>query len=312
MRKLVFALAVMAIIGGCNLGYDKTPTGLAYKIISDGKGKQLKAGQMIKLHGVIQLAGKDSILTSTYGSLPVYQMVDSGKKTHDFTEVLMKCRVGDSIIAVAQVDSMVKWGAWSYNQLLNRRDMIITRIKILDVFDNEAQQKADFEKEKEKFLAADSKWVEAYLKKNGIKAQKTKSGSFVEVTNPGSGIKADSGKLVSVKYTGRFMKDNQPFDSNIGGSFGHDAPFEFTVGQGMVIRAWDEGMGFFGKGGKGRIFAPSMQAYGGQRKEAAGASPAIPAFSHLMFEIEVLDVKAQQPVVQPQMPTPPPGQKPYK
>jgi FKBP-type peptidyl-prolyl cis-trans isomerase len=299
MKNLLFALAFIVIIGGCNSGYDKTSTGLAYKIVSDGKGKKLKVGQMIKLHGVIVLAGKDSILTSTYGGLPVYQMVDSGKKSHDFTEILYKCRVGDSIIAVAQVDSMVKWGAWNYNQLLNRRDMIITRIKILDVFDNEAAQKADFEKEKQKFLAADTKWVEDYIKKKGIKAQKTKSGSFVEVTNPGVGIKGDSGMIVSVKYTGRFMTNDVPFDSNIGGSFGHDAPFEFAVGQGQVIRAWDEGFAFFGKGGKGRIFAPSMQAYGGQKKDAAGASPAIPAFSHLMFEIEVLDVKSQQPVVQP-------------
>lgn len=299
MKKLVFALAMMAIIGGCNMGYDKTPTGLAYKIISDGKGKQLKAGQMIKLHGEIVLAGKDSILTSTFDYMPVYQMVDSGKKSHDFTEVLTKCRVGDSLITVAQVDSMVKWGAWNYNQLLNRRDMIITRIKILAVFDNEADQKADLEKEKQKFLAADQKWVEDYIKKNNIKAQKTKNGTWVEVIEPGTGIKGDSGKIVSVKYTGRFMKDNRPFDSNVGGSFGHDAPFEFMVGQGQVIRAWDEGFAFFGKGGKGRIFAPSMQAYGGQKKDAAGASPEIPAFSHLMFDVMVLDVKTQQPFVQP-------------
>ena len=44
--------------------------------------------------------------------------------------------------------------------------------------------------------------------------------------------------------------------------FQHVTPFEFTVGQGMVIKGWDEGFTILKKGSKGTLYIPSPLAYG--------------------------------------------------
>jgi FKBP-type peptidyl-prolyl cis-trans isomerase len=69
-------------------------------------------------------------------------------------------------------------------------------------------------------------------------------------------------------------------------SKGHTDPIEVNVGKKQVIQGWEEALPYFGKGGKGKIFIPAMLGYGPQ---AMGAD--IPAFSDLIFDIEILDVK---------------------
>jgi FKBP-type peptidyl-prolyl cis-trans isomerase FkpA len=69
-------------------------------------------------------------------------------------------------------------------------------------------------------------------------------------------------------------------------AFGHTDPLEFVAGTGGVIAGWDEAITYFNKGGKGKVYIPAMLGYGGN---AQGEK--LPAFSDLIFEIEVLDVK---------------------
>jgi FKBP-type peptidyl-prolyl cis-trans isomerase len=86
------------------------------------------------------------------------------------------------------------------------------------------------------------------------------------------------------------------FDTNMDTSFKHTDPLAFTVGVGQMIRGFDEGVRFLGKGGKGRIYIPSTLAYGAQ-----SPSPDIKPFENLMFDVEVLDIQDKAPA-QPGMP----------
>ena len=61
-------------------------------------------------------------------------------------------------------------------------------------------------------------------------------------------------------------------------------PLSFTLGQGMVIQGWDEGISYFNKNAKGTIYIPSYLGYG-----ARGAGGAIPPNAVLVFEIELID-----------------------
>ena len=96
----------------------------------------------------------------------------------------------------------------------------------------------------------------------------------------GTGPAAASGDKVRVHYTGTLM-DGTKFDS----SRDRDEPFEFVLGQGMVIKGWDEGVAGMKKGGKRKLTIPSDKAYGKN-----GSPPKIPPNAALAFEVELVEI----------------------
>ncbi len=303
--KQILAIAGLAVIfAACNSKYEKAPSGLAYKIIKGSGGEKLKAGQIIKINGVVRLTPKDSIMFTTYGHLPEYLPIDTSvKKSYDFNEILPMASVGDSIVTVASVDSLVKKNLAQYSDLLKKGDQIQTSLKILKAFNNEQEKAADQEKEYEALKKNEIASIAAYLKKKGIKAEKTANGVFVEVKNAGQGAKAAAGQEVTVNYTGQLLEKGTKFDSNVDTTFGHVQPFKFVIGSGQTIRAWEEGFQYFGKGGKGTLYVPSLMAYG-----PPGKPPVIPAYAPLIFEVEVTDMNPAPAAIAPQMGQPNPGQ----
>ena len=97
----------------------------------------------------------------------------------------------------------------------------------------------------------------------------------------GSGPEVKDGDTVHVQYTGT-LTSGKKFDS----SYDHGGdPFKVTVGQGEVIKGWDEGLLGMRVGGKRRLRIPSDLGYG-----AAGSPPDIPANAGLVFEIELVSI----------------------
>ena len=107
----------------------------------------------------------------------------------------------------------------------------------------------------------------------------------IEITQKGSGAEAANGMSVSVHYTGK-LTDGTKFDS----SLDRGTPFTFTLGQGSVIKGWDQGVLGMMVGEKRTLTIPSELGYG-----SAGAGASIPPNATLVFDIELLDV--QMPVV---------------
>jgi peptidylprolyl isomerase len=105
-------------------------------------------------------------------------------------------------------------------------------------------------------------------------------GLKVTIVQAGSGEEAKNGKTVSVHYTGSFA-DGKKFDS----SLDRGAPFSFTLGQGSVIKGWDEGVLGMKVGEKIKIVVPPALGYG------PNDYGPIPGNSTLYFDIELLGVK---------------------
>ena len=95
-------------------------------------------------------------------------------------------------------------------------------------------------------------------------------------------IEAKPHDVVFAHYTGT-LQDGTKFDS----SYDHPGkqPLQFAVGEGRVIKGWDEGLLGMRKGGKRHLVIPAAIAYG-----AASPSPLIPPNSTLVFDVELTDV----------------------
>ncbi|KAM8727902.1 peptidyl-prolyl cis-trans isomerase FKBP1A-like [Acanthopagrus schlegelii] len=104
-------------------------------------------------------------------------------------------------------------------------------------------------------------------------------GVQVDTLKPGDGRTFPKrGQTVKVHYVGT-LTNGAKFDS----SRDRGSPFEFQIGHGQVIRAWDEGVMQMSIGQVARLTCSPDYAYG-----ARGFPPVIPANATLIFEVELL------------------------
>jgi peptidylprolyl isomerase len=82
----------------------------------------------------------------------------------------------------------------------------------------------------------------------------------------GKGDAAKSGDSVSVQYVGVSFSSGEEFDT----SWGKPDPFEFQLGQGSVIKGWDEGVVGMRPGGRRLLVIPPDLAYGPQGQGSIG------------------------------------------
>jgi len=280
--KLVAAIVLFA---SCNQ-YEKAPSGMLYKITHrSGNAKKLEQGQFVKINIEYKLKTKDTVLSTTYGVIPVYFPIDTtrlGKYT--FTEIVINCKKGDKVDFSLSIDTLVKMGAVQYNEVFKAKDVILGKAEILDVFADVSKVDADYKKETLAEKNREINNIKAFLDKNKIKAVQSPEGVFVVVKEAGDAVnKIDSTKTASVFYKG-YSFDGKVFDTNIKPNDPAAKPFDVKVLTNSVIQGWDIGLQYFGKGGKGTIYVPAMLAYGPQ------PNGQIKAYENLAFDLEIQDV----------------------
>jgi serine/threonine protein kinase/FKBP-type peptidyl-prolyl cis-trans isomerase len=148
---------------------------------------------------------------------------------------------------------------------------IDTRYKTLvNILDYTDQQRLEKEKSE----------IREYMQKNNLTGNPTTSGLYYIETKAGSGPIAKSGNTVKVNYTLTSL-DGTKFDS----TYDTSKPFEFKLGAGQVIKGFEEGIAMMRLGSKGLLIIPYGLGYG---KSSSGSL--IPAYSTLVFEVELLDI----------------------
>lgn len=112
----------------------------------------------------------------------------------------------------------------------------------------------------------------------------TPSGLQYEDSVVGTGALASKGKSVTVHYTG-WLYQNGVQGAKFDSSKDRNDPFVFSLGAGMVIRGWDEGVAGMLVGGARTLIIPPDLGYG-----ARGAGGVIPPNATLKFDVELLGV----------------------
>ena len=113
----------------------------------------------------------------------------------------------------------------------------------------------------------------------------TASGLSYEDTVVGDGATPAKGQTCVMHYTG-WLWENGAKGAKFDSSLDRGRPFSFPLGQGRVIRGWDEGVATIKVGGKRTLLIPPGLGYG-----AAGAGGVIPPNATLLFEVELLELR---------------------
>lgn len=295
VKQILCAVGVAAAMVSCNnVDFKKTKGGMPYKLFTKG-GPKPKPGSILKAY--FKISVHDSVLQTNYGKAPAYIPVDMPANPYDYSELFSMLKKGDSVYAVQMVDTLMSRNPGQpLPPFMKKGDKIVGTFKVVDVFESEAAANEDRMKESENAFAKDpaiqsqmkkdEALLSTYMSQNGIQAQKTKNGTYVQVTAQGNGPAVENGKLVSLNYTGKTLA-GKAFDSNVDTTFHHTEPLEFVIGSGQMMKGFEEGVQTLKKGDKARILIPSSLGYGTQ-----GNGGVIPPNENLVFEVEVLDVKA--------------------
>ena len=117
------------------------------------------------------------------------------------------------------------------------------------------------------------------------KTMTTASGLQITDTKVGTGAQPQTGQTCVMHYTG-WLYNNGTKGAKFDSSLDRGEPFEFAIGQGQVIKGWDEGVATMKVGGKRTLIIPPQLGYG-----ARGAGGVIPPNATLIFDVELLGVK---------------------
>jgi len=275
-------IIILLMLVSCTNKETLLDNGVLIKYLKNGNGEVVENDEFIMLNiQYFDYEGNEAFSSEE----PIVQLKDSLWENIPFLNVISNLKVGDSVFFQLSLDQFFGYipGANYPDSLGSELMSFYTGVQdIMTKEEFENYQREQFEKMKmndDQQLSIDLELIDNYLKENNINAAKTESGLRYVVEKKGEGRLAAPGDNVSVHYTGMLL-NGEVFDS----SLNRGEPLSFTLGQGMVIKGWDEGITYFNKGAKGIIYIPSGLGYGSR-----GAGGTIPPNAILVFEIELVD-----------------------
>lgn len=276
----------------CGMGNDfkETESGLKYKFHVDEKGDMPSIDNILKL----QLAYRTSDDSLVYNSVtdnprPTFITLQPSEYNADIYEGFRMMSKGDSVTFFLDANEFFTQTIKSPRvpPFISEGDSIYVDVLLEEFFTEEGfaeyneQLREEQLQEEEVKAQEESRILDNYLMDNNITVEPEESGLIIIVDEEGSGPKPEPGQSVTVHYTGTNL-EGEKFDS----SRDRGEPFSFTLGQGQVIRGWDEGISKLNVGSKATLIIPSHLAYGNQQR-----GPVITPFSTLIFDIELIDAE---------------------
>ncbi len=229
----------------------------------------IKACQQVKRLDTndTSMDGKITELTAKMNDMKIYQLRETAKKAEaagDYSSAIQAYQ------NISRVDPKDKEAATK-----------VTELTVLLEKEN-AELAAYVEKVSKMKPPAFNEFMYQEILKTYPNAKQSPSGLVYIIENPGENLKPAKGSAMSVHYRGTFRTSGKQFDA----SYDRGQPMNFQYQVNRMVLGFEEGLGLMGKGGKGKIFIPYHAAYG-----AEGRGGAIPPYSDLVFDLEILDVQ---------------------
>ena len=236
-----------------------TASGLKYKILEKGTGKKAESGATVTVHYTGTLTDGKKFDSSKDRNQPFSFKLGAGRVIKGWDEGIALLRVGDKALLTIPPD--LGYGANAMGPIPANATLIF-EVELLDV--------------KEPIKPWDIQSKDTLSTASGLKY------IIVEKSKKAGVKRAENGKTVEVHYTG-FLTNGKVFDSSIE----RGQPISFMIGQGMVIKGWEEGIALMNVGDKMRLIIPSNLGYG----EAGAGGGNIPPNATLLFDVELMDVR---------------------
>jgi len=291
--SIYFALFLFVGLMACEEGGKTMQTAGGYEYINHTglEGTTPQPGEYVYFHA--QMRNGDSVVYGSrmQGAEPFVQIPEAAnpqRKASPVEDVLTELSVGDSATVMLNLDTLPEKPRGFEDVSTLYYDVVVTDILSKEAFQEkkaaeQAEQNAAIEALKGRQAEVESLTKE---KLNDYKAgslenlQETNSGLKYVILEEGTGAEAEPGNNVDVHYYG-MLPDGTRFDD----SFSRGEAFNFPLGAGRVIRAWDEGIDLLSVGSKAILFVPAELGYGER-----GAPPTIPPNSELVFYVELQGV----------------------
>lgn len=235
-----------------------TASGLKVKLLQQGKGPQAMPGLTVSVHYTGTLMDGKKFDSSRDRGQPIKFKLGEGRVIKGWEEGIAMLKVGDK--ALFTIPPSIGYGD---------RDMGVIPPNSTLQFEVELMEVVEGPK------PFDVKGKDTLTTASGLRY------IVVEKSKDASAAKAEAGKTVSVHYTGMLLS-GKVFDSSVE----RGTPFQFMLGQGQVIKGWDEGISLMQVGDKMRLIIPSELGYG-----ANGAGGVIPPNATLIFDVELMGVQ---------------------
>ena len=260
------------------------PSGVYFLEAKKGNGKKIDTGDIVRIQFDLTLANGAKVFSSKDRGEPMQLTYGQPFDTPGFDEGIGYMTAGGQAKFI--VPSEMAFGAAGRGAIIPPFSTLVYDVEVVDVTTkSEAEKQKEAELKQKEMQIDQAKIGEAaklkkYIEANHITVTPTASGLYYIEIEKGTGPKAEAGKKVKVHYTGTLL-DGTKFDSSVD----RGAPFSFGLGQGQVIKGWDEGIAMMNVGGKAKLIIPSSLAYG------PSDMGTIPPYSPLVFDVELIEVE---------------------
>jgi FKBP-type peptidyl-prolyl cis-trans isomerase len=284
-QKIYVYLLLLSIIvlNSCNTNeFTRTDNDIYYKFITENDDStKVKVDDILILKLIYTNEKGDVIFDSRELGRDYKMILKKPNYIGSIDEAIAMMHVGDS--AIFKVDATdfytLSRGYKELPEEVKFGGKLIFYVKILGIADN-----LQVKKEKQE-LAADKQkheeeMLQDFLQKENITVKPSSSGLYHVVLTKGNGKKPQKGDKLVIHYTGKFI-NGEIFDS----SLKRGKPLIYNFGDSGFIQGWQEGISYMTEGEKAELIIPSHLAYGDKK------TGPIPAYSTLIFEIELLKIE---------------------
>lgn len=251
--------AMVAFLMGCGDGYQQTEDGgVEYRIHEDAGNETGEKGDVIEMEVVYEQG--DTAITNTYlKGEPVRMQLKEASYGGDIMAGLLKLGKGDSASFRLHADSVFGDFRPMY---MDGHDYVNYYLRVLDIWNEEEK-------------------IETFIREENLDMNETESGLRYKFLEEGEGESPEQGKLVKAHFTGKLL-NGEVFEERFSRE---NELYEGTAGYGQPVEGWDEMVLKMNEGDKAKAIVPSEMGF-----REGGDEMGVPAFSPLLFEIELVEV----------------------